>query len=25
VLGGEFWNKLAALFSYDAKVSFPDG
>jgi hypothetical protein len=24
VLGGEFWNKLAALFSYDAKVSFPD-
>ena len=25
VLGGEFWNKLAALFSYDAKVSLPDG
>ena len=24
VLGGEFWNKLAALFRYDAKVSFPD-
>ena len=24
VLGGEFWNKLAALFSYDAKVSLPD-
>jgi hypothetical protein len=25
LLGGEFWNKLAALFRYDAKVSFPDG
>ncbi len=24
MLGGEFWNKLAALFSYDAKVAFPD-
>jgi hypothetical protein len=24
VLGGEFWNKLAALVRYDAKVSFPD-
>jgi hypothetical protein len=23
ILGGEFWNKLAALFSYDARVSFP--
>ena len=23
VLGGEFWNKLAALFRYDAKVSLP--
>jgi hypothetical protein len=23
VLGGDFWDKLRALFSYDAKVSFP--
>jgi hypothetical protein len=25
VLGGDFWDKLRALFSYDAKVSFPAG
>lgn len=25
VLGGEFWNKLAALFDYNAKVSVQDG
>jgi hypothetical protein len=23
VLGGEFWDKLRALFSYGAKVQFP--
>jgi hypothetical protein len=24
VLGGDFWNKLRAIFFYDAKAAFPD-